>query len=177
MEPSGRNPCQSLANSTAPTAARELDLTNNAYFVIGCGWKCGLTASAMCTGAIDYALAGLLGGARPCLASQSPRTARICVRHAACANRAPNVASRRGPKRRPAIRRAAATPVAMDRTSGKLAIYPPIHFDGAGRKKPCKTREDAPVAQWIEQRFPKPRAQVRLLPGASTVSPLDMRDC
>src|SRR5690242_7435002 len=25
----------------------------------------------------------------------------------------------------------------------------------------------APVAQWIEQRFPKPRAQVRFLPGAS----------
>src|SRR5919198_989767 len=24
----------------------------------------------------------------------------------------------------------------------------------------------APVAQWIEQRFPKPRAQVRFLPGA-----------
>src|SRR5579862_6180788 len=29
-------------------------------------------------------------------------------------------------------------------------------------------RPDAPVAQWIEQRFPKPRAQVRFLPGASS---------
>ena len=28
----------------------------------------------------------------------------------------------------------------------------------------------APVAQWIEQRFPKPRAQVRFLPGASVCS-------
>jgi hypothetical protein len=26
--------------------------------------------------------------------------------------------------------------------------------------------DKAPVAQWIEQRFPKPRAQVRFLPGA-----------
>ena len=34
-------------------------------------------------------------------------------------------------------------------------------------KNPCKTQESAPVAQWIEQRFPKPRAQVRFLPGAS----------
>src|SRR5581483_3187083 len=29
----------------------------------------------------------------------------------------------------------------------------------------------APVAQWIEQRFPKPRAQVRFLPGASAADP------
>src|SRR5690348_11546702 len=28
----------------------------------------------------------------------------------------------------------------------------------------------APVAQWIEQRFPKPRAQVRFLPGALTLT-------
>src|SRR3954463_2741763 len=27
----------------------------------------------------------------------------------------------------------------------------------------------APVAQWIEQRFPKPRAQVRFLSGASSL--------
>jgi hypothetical protein len=30
----------------------------------------------------------------------------------------------------------------------------------------------APVAQWIEQRFPKPRAQVRFLPGALSDKPL-----
>jgi hypothetical protein len=29
-----------------------------------------------------------------------------------------------------------------------------------------KQAKNAPVAQWIEQRFPKPRAQVRFLPGA-----------
>ena len=29
----------------------------------------------------------------------------------------------------------------------------------------------APVAQWIEQRFPKPRAQVRFLPGAFPFEP------
>src|SRR3954451_20019024 len=28
----------------------------------------------------------------------------------------------------------------------------------------------APVAQWIEQRFPKPRAQVRFLSGASPLT-------
>jgi hypothetical protein len=27
--------------------------------------------------------------------------------------------------------------------------------------------QNAPVAQWIEQRFPKPRAHVRFMPGAS----------
>src|SRR5439155_24162743 len=32
----------------------------------------------------------------------------------------------------------------------------------------CKTGETAPVAQWIEQRFPKPRALVRFRPGALT---------
>ena len=36
----------------------------------------------------------------------------------------------------------------------------------ASGKKCCKGTECAPVAQWIEQRFPKPRAQVRFLPGA-----------
>src|SRR5204863_3716308 len=29
----------------------------------------------------------------------------------------------------------------------------------------------APVAQWIEQRFPKPRAHVRFMPGASGAGP------
>src|SRR5262245_52993286 len=35
----------------------------------------------------------------------------------------------------------------------------------------------APVAQWIEQRFPKPRAQVRFLPGASSAIPLGTLAC
>jgi hypothetical protein len=33
--------------------------------------------------------------------------------------------------------------------------------------KRLEKAKNAPVAQWIEQRFPKPRAQVRFLPGAS----------
>ena len=33
--------------------------------------------------------------------------------------------------------------------------------------KMAQPSQNAPVAQWIEQRFPKPRAQVRFLPGAS----------
>src|SRR5205823_1363672 len=35
------------------------------------------------------------------------------------------------------------------------------------RRSGASLRGSAPVAQWIEQRFPKPRAQVRFLPGAS----------
>jgi hypothetical protein len=34
-------------------------------------------------------------------------------------------------------------------------------------QKPCTWAFLAPVAQWIEQRFPKPRALVRFRPGAS----------
>jgi hypothetical protein len=37
---------------------------------------------------------------------------------------------------------------------------------GRTTRTSCKTQCFAPVAQWIEQRFPKPRAQVRFLPGA-----------
>jgi hypothetical protein len=44
--------------------------------------------------------------------------------------------------------------------------------EGIGARRGYTDRR-APVAQWIEQRFPKPRAQVRLLPG---VSPLSMRN-
>jgi hypothetical protein len=33
-------------------------------------------------------------------------------------------------------------------------------------RKRLNQAANAPVAQWIEQRFPKPRAQVRFLPGA-----------
>ena len=36
---------------------------------------------------------------------------------------------------------------------------------GSGRE-PLHCRRLAPVAQWIEQRFPKPRAQVQFLSGA-----------
>src|SRR3982751_3861050 len=35
----------------------------------------------------------------------------------------------------------------------------------------------APVAQWIEQRFPKPRAQVRFLSGALLKSPQKCHIC
>jgi hypothetical protein len=34
----------------------------------------------------------------------------------------------------------------------------------------------APVAQWIEQRFPKPRAHVRFMPGALTARPVGKRN-
>src|SRR5215210_8561410 len=40
----------------------------------------------------------------------------------------------------------------------------------AGTGTPCSRTLSAPVAQWIEQRFPKPRAQVRFRPGASPVA-------
>jgi hypothetical protein len=43
----------------------------------------------------------------------------------------------------------------------RLEYGVPLHEIPANRQFP------APVAQWIEQRFPKPRAQVRFLPGAS----------
>src|ERR1700694_4243704 len=36
-------------------------------------------------------------------------------------------------------------------------------------------KPNAPVAQWIEQRFPKPRAQVRFLSGALAARPLRKR--
>jgi hypothetical protein len=39
--------------------------------------------------------------------------------------------------------------------------------ESAARALPCLFR--APVAQWIEQRFPKPRAQVQFLSGAPAV--------
>jgi hypothetical protein len=35
----------------------------------------------------------------------------------------------------------------------------------ASRQTTCKTDKSGPVAQWIERRFPKPGAQVRLLAG------------
>ena len=44
-------------------------------------------------------------------------------------------------------------PAALARPPGSR--QPPLSWSGA-----------APVAQWIEQRFPKPRALVRLRPGA-----------
>jgi hypothetical protein len=36
----------------------------------------------------------------------------------------------------------------------------------AVKLKALQRAKSAPVAQWIEQRFPKPRAQVRFLSGA-----------
>jgi hypothetical protein len=38
------------------------------------------------------------------------------------------------------------------------------------------TGPSALVAQWIEQRFPKPRAEVRFLPGAPNVTCRDIVD-
>src|SRR6476660_4141106 len=52
------------------------------------------------------------------------------------------------------------------------------HSDSAGKGRPppparsqnsLLTQESAPVAQWIEQRFPKPCAQVRFLSGALSI--------
>ena len=56
---------------------------------------------------------------------------------------------------------------AVDRTprlSGLMALN---CLKDADYRKPLQTPHIAPVAQWIEQRFPKPRAQVRFLSGAS----------
>src|SRR5207249_9193087 len=40
--------------------------------------------------------------------------------------------------------------------------------DASILEEPARYRsQPAPVAQWIEQRFPKPRAHVRFMPGAS----------
>ena len=55
----------------------------------------------------------------------------------------------------------------VDRTFGqKLELGGEIHFEWSEQRKSCKAGQNAPVAQWIEQRFPKPRAQVRFLSGA-----------
>ena len=40
-------------------------------------------------------------------------------------------------------------------------------------RKRLNQAANAPVAQWIEQRFPKPRAQVRFLPGALHLRAID----
>ena len=56
----------------------------------------------------------------------------------------------------------------VERTSEpKSSAHREIHFMRPSVRKPCKQGKTAPVAQWIEQRFPKPRAQVRFWPGAS----------
>src|SRR4051812_12873246 len=41
-------------------------------------------------------------------------------------------------------------------------------------RNPCKIGQNAPVAQWIEQRFPKPRAHVRFMPGALTLQVVEL---
>ena len=55
--------------------------------------------------------------------------------------------------------------VAASRRVGDLAQWVECSDTRSGINT-CKSAISAPVAQWIEQRFPKPRAQVRFLPGA-----------
>ena len=45
----------------------------------------------------------------------------------------------------------------------------PYEIEGFGPDLPLPSA-GAPVAQWIEQRFPKPRAHVRFMPGASAAA-------
>src|SRR4051794_6581397 len=61
-----------------------------------------------------------------------------------------------------------------------ICVDDALHFGGSrclsagtgGRaQKVLQDPLSAPVAQWIEQRFPKPRAQVRFLSGALQFSP------
>ena len=53
-------------------------------------------------------------------------------------------------------------------TGSRLTGAParPVTVDRATMPTNGVVEPKAPVAQWIEQRFPKPRAQVRFLPGA-----------
>src|SRR6266849_6393563 len=47
-----------------------------------------------------------------------------------------------------------------------LPLFPDFASTGDSVRGPGLPCARAPVAQWIEQRFPKPRAQVRFLSGA-----------